>query len=92
VAGWHCPPKPVPASKPALVRAVYYALYRSLPQHCLRLTAGALLLLKHALRGALFSWPLYLLLAVGVLAPWPEAGWLLAIAFTGDSCMAKYCT
>jgi len=82
-AGWHCPPKPVPASKPALVRAVYHALYRSPHQRGLRLAAGTLLMLKHALRGALFSWPLYVLLLVGMLAPWPGASWLLAIALPG---------
>jgi len=83
VAGWTCPPKPVSAAEPALVRAVYFSLYRSTRQRRLRVAAGALLFLKHALRGALFSWPLYLLLVVGLLAPWPEAGWLLAIALPG---------
>jgi hypothetical protein len=82
-AGWHCPPKPVAGAVPELVRAVHRTLYRSTPQRALRLAAGAYLFLKHALRGMLFSWPLYLLLAAGLLAPVPEARWLLAIALPG---------
>jgi hypothetical protein len=82
-AGWHCSPKPATSSEPALVRAVYLAVYRSFPQRGLRLAAGILLFLKHALRGMLFSWPLYLLLLAGLLASWPGAGWLLAVALPG---------
>lgn len=65
------------------MHAVYHALYASPHQRGLRLAAGALLIFKHALRGALFSWPLYVLLLVGLLAPWPGASWLLAIALPG---------
>lgn len=50
-------------------RAVFDAVYRSWPQRRLRLVLGALLAIKHTLRGMLFSWPLYLLAAAGLALP-----------------------
>jgi hypothetical protein len=50
-------------------RAVFDAVYNSPQQRRLRLTLGALLAVKHALRGLLFSWPLYLLAAAGLALP-----------------------
>lgn len=65
------------------MRAVHETLYRSPTQRALRLGAWLLLFLRHALRGMLFSWPLYLLLIAGLLSSWPTSGWLLAIALPG---------
>ena len=50
-------------------QAVFDAAFRSRPQRNLRLLFGALLILKHALRGLVFSWPLYLLSAAGLALP-----------------------
>jgi membrane protein implicated in regulation of membrane protease activity len=55
-----------------LSRAVFEAAYASRPQRRLRVAAVALLILKHALRGILFSWPLYLLAAAALALP---GGW-----------------
>jgi membrane protein implicated in regulation of membrane protease activity len=53
-------------------RAVFGAAYASRPQRRLRAAAIALLILKHGLRGILFSWPLYLLAAATLALP---GGW-----------------
>ena len=50
-------------------RAVFEAAYQSRPQRNRRLLFGALLVLKHTLRGLLFSWPLYLLSLAGLALP-----------------------
>jgi len=50
-------------------RAVFDAAYHSRKQRNLRLLLGALLILKHTLRGLLFSWPLYLLSLAGLALP-----------------------
>ncbi|MBT9612768.1 MAG: hypothetical protein IV108_05820 [Burkholderiales bacterium] len=50
-------------------QAVFDAAYGSRPQRNLRLLYGALLILKHTLRGFAFSWPLYLLSAAGLVLP-----------------------
>jgi hypothetical protein len=50
-------------------RAVFDAVYNSPQQRRLRLIVGTLLAIKHALRGLLFSWPLYLLAAAGLALP-----------------------
>jgi hypothetical protein len=52
-----------------LTRAVFDAAYGSASQRRLRLLFGAALALKHALRGLLFSWPLYLLSLAGLALP-----------------------
>jgi hypothetical protein len=60
-------------------RAVFDAVYRAWPQRRLRLLIGILLAIKHALRGLLFSWPLYLLGAAGLALPGPYARALLLL-------------
>ena len=50
-------------------RAVFDAAYHSRPQRNLRWLLGALLAVKHILRGLLFSWPLYLLSLAGLVLP-----------------------
>jgi hypothetical protein len=50
-------------------RAVFEAAYQSRQQRNRRLLFGALLVLKHTLRGLLFSWPLYLLSLAGLALP-----------------------
>ncbi len=52
-----------------LTQAVFDAAYRSRKQCNLRLLFSALLILKHTLRGFVFSWPLYLLSAAGLALP-----------------------
>jgi hypothetical protein len=49
-------------------RGVFLALYNSRAQRIHRLLARIILVIKHTLRGLLFSWPLYLL---------PLAAWAL---------------
>jgi hypothetical protein len=53
-------------------RGVFLSVYNSRQQHMRRLIARIILGLKHGLRGALFSWPLYLL---------PLAAWSLKPAY-----------
>ena len=55
--------------KALVAQAVFDAAYASRPQRHLRLLFGALLILKHILRGLLFSWPLYLLAFAGMAVP-----------------------
>ena len=50
-------------------QAVFDAAYHSRRQRILRFLLGALLILKHTLRGLLFSWPLYLLSLAGLALP-----------------------
>jgi hypothetical protein len=50
-------------------RAVFEAAYQSRTQRNRRLLFGVLLVLKHTLRGLLFSWPLYLLSLAGLALP-----------------------
>lgn len=52
-----------------LTRAVFEAAYHSRKQRNRRLLFGALLVVKHILRGLLFSWPLYLLSLAGLALP-----------------------
>lgn len=61
-----------------LTRAVFDAVYRSRAQRGLRLLFGGMLVLKHALRGVLFSWPLYLLACGGLALPGDYA-WLFLV-------------
>jgi hypothetical protein len=53
-------------------RGVFLALYNSRRQRLHRAAARTILGIKHGVRGALFSWPLYLL---------PLAAWLLQARF-----------
>ena len=50
-------------------QAVFDAIYSARRQRLLRFLFGFLLLLKHALRGFVFSWPLYLLSAASLVLP-----------------------
>jgi hypothetical protein len=50
-------------------RGVFLAVYNSRKQRLHRLNAGFVLSLKHALRGILFSWPLYLLTLAAYAVP-----------------------
>lgn len=52
-----------------LTQAVFDAAYNSRAQRNLRLLFGALLILKHVVRGLAFSWPLYLLAFAGMAVP-----------------------
>jgi len=62
----------------SLESAVFKAVYRSAEQRRLRLLAVVLLSMKHALRGVLFSWPLYFIALVPFLVP-AEAGWWMVL-------------
>jgi len=50
-------------------RGVFLVLYNSPGQKLQRALAGVLLGIKHALRGLLFSWPLYLLTLAACALP-----------------------
>ena len=50
-------------------RGVFLAVYNSRKQQYHRLAAGLALSLKHALRGIVFSWPLYLLALAAYAVP-----------------------
>ena len=53
-------------------RGVFLSVYNSRAQRMRRHIAGVILVVKHGLRGTLFSWPLYLL---------PLAAWLLKASY-----------
>ena len=59
-------------------RAVFDAAYHSRSQSNLRLLLGARLIVKHTLRGLLFSWPLYLLSLAGLALP-GEFAWAFVL-------------
>ena len=50
-------------------RGVFLALYHSRKQKRYRIIAGVVLVIKHVLRGLLFSWPLYLLALAAYMVP-----------------------
>lgn len=50
-------------------RGVFLAVYNSRKQRYHRLIAGIMLSVKHALRGMLFSWPLYMLSLAAFAVP-----------------------
>lgn len=58
--------------------AVFKSVYGSREQRQLRLLAMGLLVLKHGLRGFLFSWPLYFIALVPFLVP-AETGWWVVL-------------
>jgi hypothetical protein len=66
-----------------LERAVFKATYESYRQRRWRLTAGLLLVLKHALRGVAFSWPLYLLAIGALLLPDSQTLMFAVLLLTG---------
>ncbi len=61
-------------------RGVCETLYRSPEQRRQRWLITAALVLKHSLRGLLFSWPLYLIGLASFAMP-GDHGWVLAIFF-----------
>ena len=61
--------------------AVFNAVYQSTEQRWLRLMAMALLVLKHGLRGILFSWPLYFVALVPFLIPADTGWWVVLFIF-----------
>ena len=61
-----------------LTQAVFDAAYHSRPQRSLRMLFGALLVVKHTLRGLLLSWPLYLLSLAGLALP-GEFAWAFVL-------------
>jgi hypothetical protein len=62
-----------------LRRQVFLSVYGSAEQRSRRRIATSLLVAKHVLRGMLFSWPLYLLLAAAFFLPGWQAALLLAL-------------
>lgn len=50
-------------------RGVFLAVYNSHKQRYHRSVAGVMLAMKHAMRGILFSWPLYLLALAAYAVP-----------------------
>ena len=50
-------------------RGVFLVLYESPKQKIHRILATAALVVKHALRGILFSWPLYMMTLAAYLVP-----------------------
>ena len=64
----------------AFERGVCEALYRSPEQRRQRWLITATLVLKHSLRGLLFSWPLYLIGLASFAMP-GEYGWVLGVFF-----------
>lgn len=66
-----------------LERAVFLAVYNSREQRLRRYAALAALTAQHALRGLLFSWPLYLMAVGALYVPRWQAVVLLALAVPG---------
>ena len=66
-----------------LERAVCDALYRSRAQLWRRRGIALALVLKHALRGVLFSWPLYLLGFAALALPQQGGYWLVLFVLPG---------
>ncbi len=64
----------------AFERGVCEALYRSPEQRRQRWLITAALVLKHSLRGLLFSWPLYLIGLASFAMP-GKYGWALGVFF-----------
>lgn len=68
-------------------RAVFEAAYQSRPQRNLRRLLGTLLVLKHMLRGLIFSWPLYLLSLAGLALPGAHV-WLFLLILIPAVCVS----
>lgn len=62
-------------------RGVFIALYNSKKQKRYRIIAGAALMVKHVLRGLLFSWPLYLLALAAYMIPGVSALIVIMLLF-----------
>ena len=72
-----------------LTQAVFDAAYASRAQRNLRLLFGILLLLKHTLRGFVFSWPLYLLSAASLALP-GEYAWAFLLLLIPAFALSGY--
>ena len=59
-------------------QAVFEAAYQSRRQRSLRFLLTASLIVKHTLRGLIFSWPLYLLSLAGLALP-GEFAWAFVL-------------
>ena len=70
-------------------QAVFDAAYASRSQRNLRLLFGFLLVLKHTLRGLVFSWPLYLLSAASLVLP-GNFGWVFALLLIPGMAVSGY--
>lgn len=70
-------------------QAVFEAAYASRAQWNLRLLFGFLLVLKHILRGLIFSWPLYLLSAASFVLP-GNFGWVFALLLIPGVVVSSY--
>ncbi len=66
-----------------LERGVFMALYRSREQRHRRALALFILLVKHGLRGVLFTWPLYAVAAAALQSPGIRLLVLLALTLPG---------
>ncbi len=65
----HIPSKRLHEIKNEFERGVFLVLYNSRKQRFHRAVAASVLAVKHALRGVLFSWPLYLLTLAAFAVP-----------------------
>ena len=70
-------------------QAVFEAAYASRAQRNFRLLFGLLLVLKHTLRGLIFSWPLYLLSAASFALP-GNFGWVFALLLIPGVAVSGY--
>jgi len=70
-------------SKSVLAAAVFLSVYASREQRQRRFLAVFLLIIKHTLRGLLFSWPLYLLIYAGFRTDAPLSWFLWALGVPG---------
>ena len=70
-------------------QAVFEAAYASRAQRNFRFLFGLLLVLKHTLRGFIFSWPLYLLSAAGFVLP-VNFGWVFALLLIPGVAVSGY--
>jgi len=76
-------PKRSSYSRNELATAVFRSIYNSREQRQRRVLAALLLAAKHALRGLLFSWPLYLMVYAGFRTDAPVNGFLWALGVPG---------
>ena len=69
------------AAKQDLASAVFTAVYASREQRLLRVLAVVLLSLRHAVRGIVFSWPLYFVALLPFLLPVESGWWIILFIF-----------
>jgi hypothetical protein len=71
----------MPAATTDLKNAVFHSVYFSREQRRFRLAAIVLLSLRHAVRGIIFSWPLYFIALVPFLMPIDAGWWIVLFVF-----------